>query len=191
MSSHCVLFKNKIQATSAVYENAATLTLRKCLEICLEILRNVSPLMCRTCLRNITILSFPQYENKSLMAVCIYLSTLQTGGRKNWFSEAFMEHSCYFLFFVVVFYILNQVSSCFSCLAECCNTVLQWSSRNVLWTMNLHLTFPQQEGEEIMSLTCRTCLRNITFLGFLQYYSNPVMTVWICMNTLQTGGANS
>ena len=32
------------------------------------------------------------------------------------------------------FSVLNQVSSYFSCLAECCNSVLLWSSRNVLWT---------------------------------------------------------
>ena len=41
---------------------------------------------------------------------------------------------------------LNQVSSCFRCLAERCNSVLLWSSRKVLWTTTLPLTFHQHGG---------------------------------------------
>ena len=43
----------------------------------------------------------------------------------------------YFIFFSVIFFILKQVAIYFSCLGECCNTDLLWSSRNVLWTTKL------------------------------------------------------
>ena len=46
----------------------------------------------------------------------------------------------------LMFSILKQSSSYFSCLGECCYTVWQWSSRNVLCTMKLHLTVHQDAG---------------------------------------------
>ena len=49
------------------------------------------------------------------------------------------------------FSVLNQVSSYFSCLAKCWNSVLLWSSRNVFWTTRLHLTSHQHEDEGVAS----------------------------------------
>ena len=46
------------------------------------------------------------------------------------------------------FSVLNQVSSCFSYLAERCNSVLLWSSRTVLWTTTLHLSLYQRGDKD-------------------------------------------
>lgn len=54
------------------------------------------------------------------------------------------KKSCIEPFCFIVCHILNQVSSEFSCLAECCNVVFLQRSRNVLWTTQFHLTFHQQ-----------------------------------------------
>ena len=45
------------------------------------------------------------------------------------------------------FWCRGLFSSCFSCLAECCNSVLLWGSRNVLWFTTLRLTLYHQEEE--------------------------------------------
>ena len=44
------------------------------------------------------------------------------------------------------FMLLNRVFSYFIYLEECCNSVLLWSSRNVLWTTRLHLTLHHHGG---------------------------------------------
>ena len=54
----------------------------------------------------------------------------------------------HFTFVFFVFHILNQVSSCFSCLAECCNNILPWSSRSVSGTTRLHLTSHEHDDED-------------------------------------------
>ena len=46
------------------------------------------------------------------------------------------------------FNVIKQISSYFSCLGECRNTVLLWSSKKVLLTMKLHLTFHWHGGEK-------------------------------------------
>ena len=56
-------------------------------------------------------------------------------------------HIFLYSFLVVFWHFLKQVPIYFSCLGECCNAVLPWSSRNVLWTAKLHPTFHQHEGE--------------------------------------------
>ena len=38
---------------------------------------------------------------------------------------------------------------------------------------------------------CRTCLRNLRFLSFLQYHSDPVIVVWTSTGSLQTGSDDS
>ena len=61
-------------------------------------------------------------------------------------------------FILVVFSILSQVTSYFSCLGECCNTVLLWSSREVLCTTRLQPTFHQQaEGGRLDFHFCVNC----------------------------------
>lgn len=40
----------------------------------------------------------------------------------------------------IFFFMLNQISGSFSCLAECCSSVLLWSPRNVLWTSRLSIS---------------------------------------------------
>ena len=45
----------------------------------------------------------------------------------------------------------SQVTGSFSCLRECCNTVLMWRSRNVLQTVKLPLTFHQHDSKWIMA----------------------------------------
>ena len=50
------------------------------------------------------------------------------------------QNVCFFC--LVVF----NVPICFSCLGECCDTVLLWSSRNVLWAAELFPSFPSAWG---------------------------------------------
>ena len=54
-------------------------------------------------------------------------------------------------FYVLVLGYFFIVPIFYSCLGECCNTVLLWGSRNVLWTVNLHLIFHQHEGGQIIT----------------------------------------
>ena len=73
-------------------------------------------------------------------------------------------------FLLIVLYVLNQFSIYFSCLAECCDAVLLWSSRNVLWTTKHQLTFHQHEGEEVMA--------EVKFLGELFLYVHVAHDTW-------------
>lgn len=47
--------------------------------------------------------------------------------------------------------LFKTIPSFFSCLRECCHTVLVWSSRNVLWNTKLPLNFHQHEVKQIMT----------------------------------------
>ena len=57
--------------------------------------------------------------------------------------DGLCQKSCmeaFYMIFLAFLYILKQVFICFSCWGECCNTVLLWSSRNILRTTKLNLT---------------------------------------------------
>ena len=56
--------------------------------------------------------------------------------------------SCKFPFHIFSVVSLNEICSYFSCLAESCNSVLLWSSRNVLWTTRRHLTLYHHGGKD-------------------------------------------
>ena len=71
------------------------------------------------------------------VVMCSVLQTVITA------DELYGDIWCFFGCFSV----LNQVSSYFSCLAECCNSVLLWCSRNVQWSTTLHLTLYHQEKD--------------------------------------------
>ena len=59
--------------------------------------------------------------------------------------------SCMEPFLLCFFKFPEQVSIYFTCLRECCNSVLLWSSRNVFSTPKLPPAFHQHEGEWIMT----------------------------------------
>ena len=99
-------------------------------------------------------LSAPHLESSTVRGVNNVFSNPfgVLGPPENWLKfmktvEVFF--SCFFFFF----YILKRVPNFFSLLGECCDTVLLWSSRNVLWTTKLHLTSHQHGGEKIITKT--------------------------------------
>ena len=64
-----------------------------------------------------------------------------------WWTSAVSVYRLSFMFFLLRF---KQVPSNFSYLGECCNAFLLWSSRNVLRSPKLHLTFHQHKGKSFL-----------------------------------------
>ena len=77
-------------------------------------------------------------------------------------SESFNLDGCKYFFFKYVWDprasrdFSPSVPIYLSCPGECCNTVLLWSSRNILWTTKLHLTFHiRHKSEQVTLPVCR------------------------------------
>ena len=78
-------------------------------------------------------------------------------------ASADCDHSRTFLY-VLCFFVFKSSLSCFSCSAERCNSVLLWSSRTVLWTTTLHVTWLHNDCGIYISgwtdpLISRPCLK--------------------------------
>ena len=123
---------------------------------------SVSPHVCRTCFRNIMFKfsSVSQWSSDS----CLNINRF-TANRKCWriILQSFNGVLRFYLFIQVICSVLNQVPSCFSCLAERCNSVLLWSSRNVLWTTTLRLTLCHQWMCAVMLFSGQTENGSISF----------------------------
>ena len=81
---------------------------------------------------------------------CASSTGVKLGSRVFW-RLGLCRTSCMEPFLLCFFKFPEQVSIYFTCLRECCNSVLLWSSRNVFSTPKLPPAFHQHEGEWIMT----------------------------------------
>ena len=79
------------------------------------------------------------WPNSSLFK---YILDVRSSGDLVYIGQGFCSHYSFFL--VVFFNMLQQVPICLSCSGERCISVLQWSSRNVMWTDVGYKTSPSE-----------------------------------------------